>query len=128
MHGSAPDIGGQDIANPLAMVLSAAMMCRYGLNMPQVRQGFETALIAEAAYHDAVRVMILPCGTQQSLSAMQVAEHLEKAVTSALDQGYRTADLFSKGTQKVGCSEMGRVLLDCIHQESSASMLRGSAA
>jgi isocitrate/isopropylmalate dehydrogenase len=37
VHGSAPDIAGQDIANPLAMVLSAAMMCRYDLNLPQVR-------------------------------------------------------------------------------------------
>ena len=120
MHGSAPDIGGQDIANPLAMVLSAAMMCRYGLNLPQVRQGFKAAQIADAACYDAVRMMILPCGIQQSLSSLQVAEHLEKAVTSALDQGYRTADLFSKGTQRVGCSEMGEVLLNCIHQESSA--------
>ena len=31
VHGSAPDIAGQDIANPLAMVLSAAMMCRCSL-------------------------------------------------------------------------------------------------
>ena len=37
VHGSAPDIAGQDIANPMAMVLSAAMMCRYGLNLPEVR-------------------------------------------------------------------------------------------
>lgn len=29
VHGSAPDIAGQDIANPLAMVLSAAMMCKW---------------------------------------------------------------------------------------------------
>lgn len=36
VHGSAPDIAGQDIANPLAMILSAAMMCRYGLHIPEV--------------------------------------------------------------------------------------------
>ncbi len=36
VHGSAPDIAGQDKANPMAMVLSAAMMCRYGLNLPKV--------------------------------------------------------------------------------------------
>lgn len=30
VHGSAPDIAGKDLANPLAMVLSAAMMCRCG--------------------------------------------------------------------------------------------------
>ena len=73
-------------------------------------------------------ITILPCGTQYSLPSLQVAEHLEKAVTSALDQGYRTADLFSEGTQKVGCSEMGRVLLKCIHQESPALMVEGSTA
>jgi 3-isopropylmalate dehydrogenase len=37
IHGSAPDIAGQDVANPMAMVLSAAMMCRYDLNIPKVR-------------------------------------------------------------------------------------------
>ena len=36
VHGSAPDIAGQDKANPMAMVLSAAMMCRYGLSLPKV--------------------------------------------------------------------------------------------
>jgi 3-isopropylmalate dehydrogenase len=35
VHGSAPDIAGQDKANPLAQVLSAAMMLRYGLNEPE---------------------------------------------------------------------------------------------
>ena len=34
-HGSAPDIAGQDIANPLATILSAAMMLRYSLNQPE---------------------------------------------------------------------------------------------
>lgn len=36
VHGSAPDIAGQDIANPLAMIMSAAMMCKYDLNAPKV--------------------------------------------------------------------------------------------
>ena len=31
VHGSAPDIAGQGIANPLAMILSAAMLLRHGL-------------------------------------------------------------------------------------------------
>jgi 3-isopropylmalate dehydrogenase len=39
VHGSAPDIAGQGIANPLAMFLSAAMMLRHGL-------GFETEAAA----------------------------------------------------------------------------------
>lgn len=44
VHGSAPDIAGQDKANPLAMVLSAAMMCRYGLDLPGVADRVEAAV------------------------------------------------------------------------------------
>jgi len=46
VHGSAPDIAGQDKANPMAMVLSAAMMCRYGLGMPEVSDALRAAVIA----------------------------------------------------------------------------------
>jgi len=44
VHGSAPDIAGQDLANPLAMVLSAAMMCRYGLDLPEVATTIEACV------------------------------------------------------------------------------------
>ena len=44
VHGSAPDIAGQDKANPLAQVLSAAMMLRYGLNQPQAADKIEQAV------------------------------------------------------------------------------------
>jgi 3-isopropylmalate dehydrogenase len=44
VHGSAPDIAGQDKANPLAQVLSAAMMLRYGLNEPDVASEIEEAV------------------------------------------------------------------------------------
>ncbi len=44
VHGSAPDIAGQDKANPLAQVLSAAMMLRYGLNQPEAADLIETAV------------------------------------------------------------------------------------
>ncbi len=46
VHGSAPDIAGQDKANPLAMVLSAAMMLRYGLNQPAAATAIEQATLA----------------------------------------------------------------------------------
>ncbi len=45
VHGSAPDIAGQDKANPLAQVLSAAMMLRYGLNQPVAASRIEQAVI-----------------------------------------------------------------------------------
>lgn len=44
VHGSAPDIAGQDKANPLAQVLSAAMMLRYGLDQPAAAERIEQAV------------------------------------------------------------------------------------
>ncbi len=43
-HGSAPDIAGQDKANPLATILSAAMMLRYTFNQEQAASEIETAV------------------------------------------------------------------------------------
>ncbi len=71
IHGSAPDIAGQNVANPLATILSVAMMLRYSLD--------------EAA----------------------MAGRIEQAVDRVLDQGLRTADIYSEGTRKVSTSEMG---------------------
>ena len=45
VHGSAPDIAGQDKANPLAQVLSAAMMLRYGLDQPAAAEQLEQAVL-----------------------------------------------------------------------------------
>ncbi len=43
-HGSAPDIAGKGIANPLATILSAAMMLRFSLNQPQTADRIEAAV------------------------------------------------------------------------------------
>lgn len=45
-HGSAPDIAGQNKANPLAMILSAAMMLKYDLDRPEEAQILEDAVEA----------------------------------------------------------------------------------
>ena len=74
IHGSAPDIAGRGIANPLATILSAAMMLRYSLARPDA------------------------------------AERIERAVAQALRDGYRTADLYTEGTKKVGTGEMGEAV------------------
>ncbi|MTI62366.1 3-isopropylmalate dehydrogenase [Methylophaga sp.] len=71
IHGSAPDIAGQNIANPLATILSAAMMLRY------------------------------------TLDEADMANRIEKAVSQVLDDGLRTADIYSEGSTKVSTSEMG---------------------
>lgn len=44
IHGSAPDIAGKGIANPLATILSLAMMLRYTLNIPDLALRLETAV------------------------------------------------------------------------------------
>ena len=44
IHGSAPDIAGQGIANPLATILSAAMMLRYSLDEPEAADAIEAAV------------------------------------------------------------------------------------
>lgn len=74
-HGSAPDIAGQNKANPLATILSVAMMLRYSLNEPVA------------------------------------AQRIEDAVSTVLDQGFRTADIYSEGSTLVGTVEMGDAVI-----------------
>ncbi|MES9959289.1 MAG: 3-isopropylmalate dehydrogenase [Sedimenticola sp.] len=44
IHGSAPDIAGQGVANPLATILSVAMMLRYSLDEPEMAERIEKAV------------------------------------------------------------------------------------
>lgn len=53
IHGSAPDIAGQDKANPIATILSAAMMFRYSFQLPKEADTIETAV--DAVLADGVR-------------------------------------------------------------------------
>lgn len=55
IHGSAPDIAGQDIANPKGTILSAAMMLRYSFDMPQEANAIERAVsdYLDAGYRTA---------------------------------------------------------------------------
>jgi 3-isopropylmalate dehydrogenase len=46
VHGSAPDIAGRGVANPLATFLSAAMMLRHGLDRPDDAAKIESAVDA----------------------------------------------------------------------------------
>ncbi len=46
IHGSAPDIAGQDIANPIGTILSAAMMLRYSFDMAEEADAIENAVDA----------------------------------------------------------------------------------
>ncbi|MGC8880586.1 MAG: isocitrate/isopropylmalate family dehydrogenase, partial [Anaerolineae bacterium] len=55
IHGSAPDIAGQGIANPLATILSAAMLLRLGLGLPREAEVIERAVetVLAAGYRTA---------------------------------------------------------------------------
>ena len=44
MHGSAPDIAGQGIANPIGMILSAALLLRHGLGRADQAAAVESAV------------------------------------------------------------------------------------
>ena len=43
-HGSAPDIAGKDLANPIATILSAAMMLRFSLDLYKAADAIEAAV------------------------------------------------------------------------------------
>ena len=53
IHGSAPDIAGKGIANPIATILSCAMMLRYSFGLEKEAAAIEKAV--EEALHDGVR-------------------------------------------------------------------------
>lgn len=74
IHGSAPDIAGQDKANPIATIISAAMMLRYSFDLEEE------------------------------------AKAVEEAVEKVLAKGYRTIDIYSEKTTKVGTKEMGDLI------------------
>ncbi|MCL2487182.1 MAG: 3-isopropylmalate dehydrogenase [Oscillospiraceae bacterium] len=76
VHGSAPELAGQDTANPLAAILSAAMLLRYSLER-------EDAAVA-----------------------------VENAVQAALEDGLRTADIWSNECRLVGTAEMGNAVVE----------------
>ncbi|MEG6616960.1 3-isopropylmalate dehydrogenase [Peptococcaceae bacterium 1198_IL3148] len=69
IHGSAPDIAGQDIANPLATILSAAMMLRLSFNLDEAAQAVEQAVakVLQKGYRtgDIMQPGMKPVGTKE---------------------------------------------------------------
>ncbi len=78
VHGSAPDIAGQDKANPLAQVLSAAMMLRYGLDQPQAADKMEQAVLQVLAQGDRTGDIMSP--GMNLLGCRAMGESLIKAM------------------------------------------------
>ena len=84
IHGSAPDIAGKDIANPIGTILAAAMMLRFSFDMPQEADCIEHAV--SAVLDDGYRTGdILPPGNHQcslvgcSEMGRLIIEKIEKA-------------------------------------------------
>ena len=67
IHGSAPDIAGQDRANPIGTILSAAMLMQWSLGRPDVAEAIETAV--SATIDDGYRTgdLIMPGGDDRGL-------------------------------------------------------------
>ncbi len=66
IHGSAPDIAGQNRANPIATILSAAMMCRYSLNLPEEASAIERAV--DAVLERGMRTIDIAAPGEEALS------------------------------------------------------------
>jgi len=92
VHGSAPDIAGQGSANPLATFLSAAMMLRHGLGMPEEAARIEAAV--DAVLEDGLRTPDLAGGPAAPPPMVDVPPEVEvgtaemtAAVIEALARG-----------------------------------------
>jgi len=57
IHGSAPDIAGKDIANPLAAILSVAMLFKYSLDRPVLEAWIRDAVTAVVTTHRTADIM-----------------------------------------------------------------------
>ncbi|MGA1600254.1 MAG: 3-isopropylmalate dehydrogenase [bacterium] len=80
VHGSAPDIAGQDLANPLATILSVGMMFRYSFGMLEADELIQNAVVQTLETHRTGDIMA-PGKTQVGCQAMgeQVLRALESA-------------------------------------------------
>jgi 3-isopropylmalate dehydrogenase len=74
VHGSAPDIAGQGIANPLAMFLSAAMMLRHGLDLEAQASAIESAV--DRALAEGLRTRDLGGGADTRAATQAVLSNL----------------------------------------------------
>mgnify|MGYP006220812967 FL=1 len=70
IHGSAPDIAGQDIANPLATILSVAMMLRYSLAYEEAAASLEQAVIN--TLQDGMRTQDIAHPNEVAISTTQM--------------------------------------------------------
>ncbi|HEY7480710.1 MAG TPA: 3-isopropylmalate dehydrogenase [Gemmatimonadales bacterium] len=89
VHGSAPDIAGRGVANPIGAIASAAMLLRYGLRLPEaaaaVDQAIAAVLAAGARTEDIARPGEPPIGTREIGDEIARLVLWGKAVEPVLD-------------------------------------------
>jgi len=76
VHGSAPDIAGKDIANPIATILSSAMMLRYSLGMPEAADSIERAV--NMVLDEGYRTADIAKDGDRVVGTMQMGELIKK--------------------------------------------------
>ena len=86
IHGSAPDIAGKDIANPLATILSGAMMLRWSLGQPAAAEAIETAVAAALADGYRTSDLVAASGDQPGQKKVGT-QAMADAVVAALEAG-----------------------------------------
>jgi 3-isopropylmalate dehydrogenase len=78
VHGSAPDIAGKDIANPLATIASVAMMLRFSLDLPALADKLEAAI--EQILEEGYRCADLPQGARHIVGTREMASLIKDRV------------------------------------------------
>ena len=82
IHGSAPDIAGQGVANPLATILSVAMLLRYSLNQVAMAERIERAV--NAVLDQGLRTADIHTDGMTQVGTVQMGD----AVVKQLRAGY----------------------------------------
>ncbi|GAB5414114.1 MAG: 3-isopropylmalate dehydrogenase [Congregibacter sp.] len=80
-HGSAPDIAGQGLANPLATILSVAMMLRYSLDAPEAADAIEAAV--GRVLDDGLRTADIALAGEATVSTVEMGDAVVSALRSA---------------------------------------------
>ncbi|WP_431046588.1 3-isopropylmalate dehydrogenase [Roseateles sp. L2-2] len=79
-HGSAPDIAGKGIANPLATILSAAMMLKFSLNQPEAAARIESAV--QAVLAQGLRTADIWSEGTQKVSTREMGDAVVAAISA----------------------------------------------
>ena len=78
IHGSAPDIAGQDKANPVATILSVAMMFRYSFQLPREAKAIEDAV--DTVLNEGWRTADIAAPGQQVIGTQRMGQLIREKI------------------------------------------------